>query len=396
MNEIDLLRHWHPETEDANRTVEETARARARLAEATASEDVAVVTTVPTASRRFAGRALVAGVLTVAVALGLFVVANRAVDDRISHIKRVTLPAGTLDTSHLQTPMTILVVGSDSRAFVESSEQAQAFGPRGDVVGQRADIMMLVRVTEHETIVRSIPRDLVVPDGNGGVAQLNSFFDRGAAPLIDAIAANFGTTVDHYVQVDFPSFIKVVDAVDGVPVLVPNRVRDLYSGLALEATGCRTLNGSESLALVRSRHLEQWDGEKWIDASGAADLDRIARQQRFLGALATQARTAVGDSPTRAVELSDRVVKSLTVDSRMSKQLILDLVARFVRDGADGLSFATVPVMPSSTDPNRLALSAPGTDIFAPTPAIIPPAGMTVAPGVSHGQPPLAALGTAC
>ncbi len=396
MNEIDLLRHWHPEAQEAAATAGETARARARLAEATASDDVAVVTTVPTASRRFAGRALVAGVLTVAVALGLFVVANRAVDDRISRIKRVTLPAGTLDTSHLQTPMTILVVGSDSRAFVENAKQAQSFGSPPDQVGKRADIMMLVRVTEHETIVRSIPRDLLVPDGHGGSTQMNAFFDRGATPLIDAITANLGVTVDHYVQVDFPAFIKVVDAVDGVPVFVPDQVRDSYSGLTLDATGCQTLNGAESLALVRSRHLEQWDGNRWIDRSGRSDLDRIERQERFLAALAARARTVVGGYPARAVELSDRVVRSLTVDSRMSKQLILDFVARFVRDGTDGLSFATVPVMPSPTDPNRLVLSAPGTDIFAPTPAIAPPAGMTVAPGVSPGQPPVAALGTAC
>ena len=396
MNELDLLRQWHPEAQEANATVGETARARGVLDDAIASEDVAVVTTVSSGPRRFAGRALVAGVLTVAVALGLFVVANRAVDDRISRIKRVTLPAGTLDTSHLQTPMTILVVGSDSRAFVESSEQAQAFGSPPDQVGKRSDIMMLVRVTAHETIVRSIPRDLVVPDGHGGSTQMNAFFDRGAAPLIDAIAANLGVTVDHYVQIDFPAFIKVVDAVNGVPVFVPDQVRDSYSGLTLDATGCQTLNGDESLALVRSRHLEQWDGNRWIDASGAADLDRIARQHRFLGALAARARSVVGDDPARAIEVSDRVIKSLTVDSRMSKQLILDFVARFVRYGTDGLSFATVPVMPSPTDRNRLVLSAPGTDIFAPTPVVTPPSGMTVRPGVSHGQPPVAALGTAC
>ena len=392
MNELDLLRHWHPER-DVVATPSESEQARALLADAIASEDLAVVTTVRSGPRRFAGRALVAGVLTVAVALGLFVVANRAVDDRISRIKRVTLPAGTLDSSPLHTPMTILVVGSDSRAFVSTPEEAQAFGsPQADN-GQRADTMMLVRVTKDETIVRSLPRDLVVPDGNGGTAQLNSFFDRGPAQLIDAITANLGVTVDHYVQVDFQSFIKVVDAVGGVPVEVPSRVRDAFSGLALEATGCRTLNGSHALAMVRSRHLEAWDGNQWIDKSGRSDLDRIDRQQRFLSALAGRAREVVGDDPVKAVELSDRVVSSLLVDSRMSKDLILRFVARFVRDGSDGLSFATVPVMPSPAEPNRLVLSAPGTDIFAPPPADPAPSSAPVGSGNSGAPAP---LGTAC
>lgn len=392
MNEIDLLRHWHPESETAP-VAGATERARAVLADAITSEDLAVVTTVRSAPRRFAGRALVAGVLTVAVALGLFIAANRAVDDRVSRIKRVTLPAGTLHASDLHTPMTILVVGSDSRAFVSTPEEARAFGSPQEATGKRADTMMLVRVTEHQTIVRSIPRDLVVPDGNGGMTQMNAFFDRGAAPLIDAITANFGVTVDHYVQVDFRSFIKVVDAIGGVAMSVPAPVRDAYSGLDLRTPGCKTFDGNQALALVRSRHLEQWDGARWTDASGRSDLDRIDRQHRFLSALAAHARTVVGDDPRRAIDVSDRVVSSLMVDSKMSKQLILDLVARFVRDGTDGLSFATVPVIPSPTNPNRLALSAPGTDIFAPPPAVPPTSGMTVRPRVSHGQAP---LGTGC
>ncbi len=392
MNELDLLRHWHPEP-DVVANPDEPERARVLLTDAIASEDLAVVTTVRSAPRCFAGRALVAGVLTVAVGLGLFVVANRAVDDRISRIKRVTLPAGSLDSSPLQMPMTILVVGSDSRAFVSTPEQAQAFGSPQAVDGKRADTMMLVRVTKHETIVRSIPRDLVVSDGKGAMIQLNALLDRGPAPLIDAITANLGVTIDHYVQVDFPSFIKVVDAVGGVPVEVPSRVRDAFSGLALEATGCTTLDGDQALAMVRSRHLEAWDGSRWTDASGRSDLDRIDRQQRFLSALAAHARKVVGDDPTKAVELSDRVVSSLTVDSRMSKQLILSLVARFVRDGTDGLSFATVPVMASPTNPNRLALSAPGTDIFAPSPAAPAPSSSTVRSGSSNALVP---LGTAC
>ena len=390
MNEIDLLRQWHPETEGITTAVERE-RARALLADAIASDGVAVVTTVSSVPRRFAGRALVAGVLTVAVALGLFIVANRAVDDRVSRIKRVTLPAGTLHSSDLRTPLTILVVGSDSRAFVKTPEEAKAFGSPQDATGKRADTMMLVRMTEHETIVRSIPRDLVVPDGNGGMTQMNAFFDRGAAPLIEAITANLGVKVDHYVQVDFASFIKVVAAVGGVPVLVPNRVRDSFSGLALDGTGCTTLDGNQALALVRSRHLEQWDGTRWTDVSGRSDLDRIDRQQRFLAALAAHARKVVGDDPARAIDVSDRVVGSLTVDSRMSKQLILDLVGRFVRDGTDGLSFATVPVMASPTDPNRLALSAPGTDIFAAMATAPAPSGTSAR---VTDEPP--ALGAAC
>ena len=59
-------------------------------------------------------------------------------------------------------PFDLLLVGSDSRAFVDNSTQVKAFGNSGDAGGQRSDVTMVARfvpATKSITIL-SIPRDL--------------------------------------------------------------------------------------------------------------------------------------------------------------------------------------------------------------------------------------------
>jgi cell envelope-related function transcriptional attenuator common domain len=364
MNDLDLLRAWRPG--DAETSADYRADARAKLDVAMSDGELAVVTSSST-QRRFFGRALVAGVVTLALAVGGFVFATREVNDRIDQVKRVTLPAGTLDHSNLTYPMTILVVGSDSRAFVQDAAQEQAFGSASAQGGQRADVMLLVRLTETTTTAVSLPRDLMVPYGRGGTRQLNSFFDQGPQTMIDAIKTNLKVPIDHYVQVNFTAFMKVVDAVGGVRMSVPQRVRDVYSGLNLAGTGCTDFDGNAALALVRSRHLEIFDGARWVDGSGQGDLDRIARQQRFTRALLAQTHATMAEDPTRAADIADSVTSLLTVDSGMSRATILDLVRRFRADDPAAWRLTTIPVVPNPTDRNRWSLAHPDADVFART-----------------------------
>ena len=364
MNDLDLLRAWRPTDEAAS--ADHQGAARAALDAAMADGELALVT-APSVPRRFVGRALIAGMVTLALAVGGFVVATREVNNRIDHVKRVTLPAGTLDQSNLTYPMTILVVGSDSRAFVQDAAEENAFGSASNQGGQRSDVMILVRLTKSSTTAVSVPRDVMVSDGGGGTRQLNSYFDQGPQMLIEAIKANLQVPIDHYVQVNFKAFMKVVDAVGGVRMNVPQQVRDPYSGLDLAGTGCTEFNGNQALALVRSRHLEIFDGARWVDASGRSDLDRISRQQRFTRALLARTHAAMAEDLGRAVDIADAITSSLLVDSRMGRDTILELVRRFRGEGPSAWSFRTAPVAPDPADRNRLVLSGPtGEVLFAP------------------------------
>jgi len=126
MNELDVLEAWHPGA--AADTDHETA-ARAAL-------DTAMARRAPTVGRRLAGRALIAAAVTTALVGGGVLVAKRVVDDRLDRVKRVHV--GGLDFPAPGAPMNVLVVGSDSRAFVDDQQQADAFGTPAIESGQRA------------------------------------------------------------------------------------------------------------------------------------------------------------------------------------------------------------------------------------------------------------------
>ncbi len=200
--------------------------------------------------------------------------------------------------------------------------------------------MILVRIDRNGADAVWLPRDLVVDDGSGGSRRLNGYLDDGPEALIDAVRRVTGAPIDHYVQVDFAGFIRIVDTVGGTRLWVPRPVRDLYSGLDLAGTGCTTFDGDAALAWVRSRHLEERDGDTWVDISPHADLDRIARQQEMLLAIATRVRARLGD-PATADRVAERVLASLTVDAGMSRDDVKLLADRLLDPGR--LRTATAP-----------------------------------------------------
>ena len=87
--------------------------------------------------------------------------------------------------------------------------------------------------------------------------------------------------IDHYLEVDFTSFMKTVDvARRGARSAPPRPLKDTYTGPEPAGRHPR-LDGGQALQYVRSRHLD-----------GGSDLGRMQRQQRFLAALIEQATSS--------------------------------------------------------------------------------------------------------
>ncbi|MEY4223288.1 MAG: hypothetical protein RIS33_222, partial [Actinomycetota bacterium] len=130
----------------------------------------------------------------------------------------VTLVAGPVDMS----ARNFLITGSDNGACVDpDSPYASAFGNRNGL-GERADTIMILRLdpTTNAGAVLSFPRDLWVKIADKkSRSRINSAFNRDDPnTLVLTIWENFGIPVDHYVNVDFCAFKKIVDAVGGVRV----------------------------------------------------------------------------------------------------------------------------------------------------------------------------------
>ncbi len=178
-----------------------------------------------------------------------------------------------------------LIVGSDANACVDANSQwAGAADPGRENIGSRSDTIMVMRVdpVTRQAAVLSFPRDLWVKIPGRAKSRINSAYIKNDPTLLQqTLFDNFGINIDHYIQVDFCAFKRIVDAVGGVTVPFSTRIIDKYVGLDV-AAGCHTFSGDEALAYVRSRHL-RWmdtDGKTYEDAT--SDLGRISRQQDFL------------------------------------------------------------------------------------------------------------------
>lgn len=301
-------------------------------------------------ARAFAGRVVLAGALAAALVVGGVGVGHRMINAKLSEIPRVTdleLAAGPAQGGNY------LLIGSDSRSFVRTDRQAEAFGDTSDAGGQRSDTLMVVRVDPdaRRSVLVSLPRDTLVTIPGVGRERINAAFNDGPQKVIDTLKANFGIEIHHYVEVDFEAFVGIVDAIGRVPVYFPAPTRDTTTGLDIPvAPGCVPLDGTQALQYVRSRHMEIFDATRgrWVDASPRADLDRIARQQAFIRRLAAVAAERAGANPITALGVADAIVPKLKVDEGLSRRDIFRLVNTFRKvDPTDDstLEMLTLPVI---------------------------------------------------
>lgn len=299
---------------------------------------------------------MVAGSLT---AYGLY----RQAFGNISH-EDVNAQLGPDRPKKLNEAMNILLLGSDTRAGANSK-----YGRQLKNEPPRSDTMILLHLSPGggQAMGISFPRDLMVrmpscKGRNGQVfpaeerAQINSAFTKGgAACVIKTIESLSNIRIDHFMQVDFNGFKAITSAVGGVPVCLPKAVNDPKSKLNLSA-GRHNIKGETALAYVRVRH----------GLGDGSDLDRIKRQQKFMGALANKALSAgTLSNPKKLYDLMNAVTKSLTTDDELTPQVMKDIAQEMQGISSGKLRFVTVPSGPDPQDPNRVALSATAQPFFA-------------------------------
>ncbi|MDH5371755.1 MAG: LCP family protein, partial [Acidimicrobiia bacterium] len=98
-----------------------------------------------------------------------------------------------------------------------------------------------------------------------------------------------GVAVDHFAQVDFSGFRRVVDVLGGIEICVDNPTRDWRAELYLDA-GCVQADGATALAWTRSRHTQELIGGTW-QSVGASDFTRQEHQQKVLIALLSKMKS---------------------------------------------------------------------------------------------------------
>jgi LCP family protein required for cell wall assembly len=207
--------------------------------------------------------------------------------------------------------MFILLVGSDARANTYN-------------VGL-ADAIRIVRVDFVELSVQALafPRDLYVEipgiESHGGIThgKLNQAFlygnpgygyyddpDLGPGLLAETLELNFGASSDYYISANLQTFVKAVDVIGGIDIVLPyvvdGRVKGSKDNNRYFPAGRQHLNGYRTMLLARMRP--------------NGDLQRSEVQNLILQALAVKIinRSIISKIPELAETFKGAVQTNIT------------------------------------------------------------------------------------
>lgn len=196
----------------------------------------------------------------------------------------------------------ILLIGQDGRETVS---------------GARSDCMILCSINEetNQVILTSFMRDCYVAIEGHENNRLNASYAFGGVGLLKkTIENNFKIPIDRYVEVDFFSFMDIVDAIGGIDIELSDeeiKVLNDYLGevntiLGEEGSdridgkaGIYHLNGKQTLAYSRNRY------------TGNSDYSRTERQRKILMAIKEEIKDC---NPLQLLEIYNSVGKYITTD----------------------------------------------------------------------------------
>ncbi|MFZ4281050.1 LCP family protein [Streptomyces rhizosphaericola] len=252
-----------------------------------------------------------------------------------------------------QTPLNILLIGSDAR----DSEANQKLGGAKETFGAPplADVQMLLHLSADRSnlSVVSMPRDTMLkmpkctaPDGEVFPAstrdvQTNQSLGRGGPGCTVATWYELtGIRIDHFMMIDFAGVVSMADAIGGVPVCVTDNVYSRGadgrggSGLKLEK-GTTYVKGEQALQWLRTRYGFE-DG---------SDLARAKAQHQYMNAMVRELRkgTKLTD-PGKLMNLAEAATNALTVDKGLDTvKKLYDLAEELKKVPTKRITMSTMP-----------------------------------------------------
>ncbi|MFF3613393.1 LCP family protein [Streptomyces sp. NPDC002580] len=272
-----------------------------------------------------------------------------------------------------QTPLNILLIGSDAR---NSAANRKLGGARNTFDGSvRADVQMLLHLSADRTnmSVVSMPRDTMVdipactdPDTRKTYAAstyptiTNDSLRRGGPGCTVATWEKLTDIhIDHFIMVDFAGVVSMADAIGGVPVCVKENVYSRTStgkgsGLKLKA-GTTSVKGKQALQWLRTRY----------GFEDNTDIGRTKAQHQYMNSMVRELReNATLSNPGKLRSLAETATKALTVDDSLGTVTKLyDLSNELKKVPSKRITMTTMPwvyapdgarVLPKATDADKV------------------------------------------
>ncbi|MGH2317219.1 LCP family protein [Planococcus sp. SE5232] len=151
----------------------------------------------------------------------------------------------------------------------------------------RSDALILATLNNEDKSIKlvSIPRDTYtyIPDAGYKDKITHAYSYNGPSSTIESVEELLEVPVDYYLRMNFDAFIDTIDALGGIKVEVPYDLteqdeNDSKNAIELKE-GIQFLNGSEALALARTRHYDN-------------DIERGKRQQMILESIMNRTLSA--------------------------------------------------------------------------------------------------------
>ncbi|WP_429961935.1 LCP family protein [Enterococcus sp. AZ083] len=210
----------------------------------------------------------------------------------------------SLKASDVNSKFGILLMGVDNDAEREKTEHLDS--------ARTDSLIYMVYDGENKKIdMVSLPRDIWtnIYDGTGTgtiatTAKINSAFTIGEEDAtIETVQNYLQLPIDYYVNINFTSFEKIIDAIGGITVDVPYDINKKYTsdntGETLIPEGRQLLNGEQALIFARIRKMD-------------TDVDRGNRQQEVIEAAIHQALKI--NNVTKYQEILDSVSEDVNTN----------------------------------------------------------------------------------
>lgn len=215
-----------------------------------------------------------------------------------------------------------LLVGKDKDYMQPNGEMHYSYN---------TDTIMLVNLdlNKMKISVLQIPRDTYV-ELNGSYYKINAMYqhffnegskknvenriDYGMKSLCDMLQTSLCIKIHYYAYVDLGGFIKLVDAIGGVDVEVPFRMKydDAEQGLHIDLeAGFQHLDGSKAEQFVRFRQGNPGELDYLT-----ADIGRQDAQKNFMAALLSKIKASFGISTVTS--LVDIALDNITTNVSLS------------------------------------------------------------------------------
>ena len=262
-----------------------------------------------------------------------------------------------------------LIVGSDTREGLSREEiKRLRVGGTDVAAGKRSDTMLLIHISKKrdKAAIISIPRDsyALIPEHNNSqgkvipaaYSKINSAYNWGGAPLlIETLESMSDLRIDHYVELNFVGFVRMVDALGGVEICTKKDINDPKSHLTLPA-GTHVLDGVDSLKFVRTRVFD-----------GLGDLGRMKRQQEFAGAMLRKATSAgVLLNPVKMVDFINSALDSVVTDEGLSQGDLLTLGKQLRNLSVSNVRTLTIPLKYYNYNNNGVSAAVLWDPVLAP------------------------------